>query len=80
MKTQVIEVYSFEEMYCFIIIVMMIMIIVIIIIKIMRDLSLSRGTVKDSCFSISSRSALGPTQPPVQSVPGVFPWRKVAAG
>jgi hypothetical protein len=35
-----------------------------------RVRSLSTGSVKNFLFSMSSRPALGPTQPPIQLVPG----------
>jgi hypothetical protein len=37
------------------------------------DGSSSPGRVKDFYFSISSRPALGSTQPPIKGVPGALP-------
>jgi hypothetical protein len=35
--------------------------------------SLSHGNVKNFLFSMSSKPALGPTQPPIEWVPGALP-------
>jgi hypothetical protein len=43
-----------------------------------RGRSLNSGRVKNFLFSMSSRPALGSTQPPIKEVTGVFPRGKAA--
>jgi hypothetical protein len=70
--------FYWEVTHILILILVIIIIIIILLIRVFSQLfgfgrflrSSSPGRVKNFHFSISSRPALGPTQPPTQCVPG----------